>query len=404
MRARGRVAPGFEPVRDAFEQLLGGDGELGASLAVQVEGYLVVDLWGGFTDRWRRRRWRRRDLCNVTSCSKGVTAALLLRLVQQGVLALDAPVARYWEGFAQAGKEAISVRDLLNHRAGLAAVDAPVHTRDFETPARLAPKLARQAPLWEPGTAQGYGATSWGMYAGELVRRITGQHVGTALRRELTEPLGLDLFLGLPVSEHPRTVPIRMPRIRQSLRGLLPAAVQGRAGEGQQARRVLFRGSIAARAVANPQDLAGAGLRRLASPEIWQRELPWVGVMSTARALARLYGGLAGGEVDGRQVWDAGLLRGLHPRQSWSEDDLVYGKPLGFSQGFMKEETHLFSPHPETFGHTGISGALSFADPVVGMGFGFVPNQMQWQTSSPERRALVRAIYGCVGVTRWPSA
>jgi CubicO group peptidase (beta-lactamase class C family) len=397
---RGTVAPGFEPVREALAALVAGPDELGAGFAAVLDGRVVVDLVGGHLDRVGLRPWRPDQLCMVTSCSKGVLAAAVLATVREGRLGLDAPVAEFWPNFAAAGKAGITVRELLNHRAGLAAVDTPLLSSSFLQPAKVAFALERQAPLWAPGTAQGYGATAWGMYVGELLRRVWGAPVEQVVADLIAGPLQLDLHLGVPPALHGRVAPLHLPRVRRSLGGVVPAFLSGRPGEGVQARRVLVPGSIAARSVANPQDLAGVGLRRLGEPALWPIPLPWVGVQTTAASLARLYGSLATGRLEGREVWPANLLAPLWARQSWSGDDLVFGKPLGFSQGFMKEEPGLYGPHPEAFGHTGISGALSFADPVAGLGWAFVPNQMQWEVSSPARRELVRVLYRCVEASR----
>lgn len=391
MSVQGTVAPGFEAVREAFAALLARPDELGAGFAAELDGRLVVDLVGGTVDAAGRAPWRPDTLCMVTSCSKGVLAAAVLESVRRGALELDAPVCRWWTNFGAAGKAQITVRELLNHRAGLAAVEAPLRVDDFRRPERVAFALERQAPLWRPGEEQGYGPTAWGMYVGELLRRVWSQPVERVVAELIAGPLGLDLHLGVPVGEHGRVAPLHLPRVRRSLAGVVPAFLRGAEGEGRQARRVLVPGSIAAKAVANPLDLAGAGLVRLREPALWTAPLPWVGVQSTARSLARLYGALAG--AGGH--WPGALLEPLAARQSWSQDDLVFGKPLGFSQGFMKEEVGLYGPHAEAFGHTGISGALSFADPVLRLGWAFVPNQMHWEVSSVARRALVQVVYAC---------
>ncbi|WP_241777885.1 serine hydrolase domain-containing protein, partial [Streptomyces sp. CT34] len=199
---RGHCAAGFEGVRTAFERNFREHGEIGAAVAVTLEGEAVVDLWGGHTGADRSRAWERDTLVNVYSTSKGMTALCAHLLADRGELDLDAPVVRYWPEFGQAGKEDIPVRWLLSHRAGLIAPREPLspgRAYDWEY---VCGALAATPPWWEPGTAQGYHAVTFGYLVGEVVRRISGQSLGTFLRSEITGPLGARVFIGTPAEEH----------------------------------------------------------------------------------------------------------------------------------------------------------------------------------------------------------
>ena len=188
-------------VRDGFTENFAQQGEVGATVAVTVDGKPMVDLWAGHADAARTRPWTRDTIVNIASTTKGLTAICANRLVDRGLLDLDAPVARYWPEFAQAGKAAIPVHYLLSHRAGLPAIDEPLPTEAFYDWERITRALAAQKPWWEPGTQHGYHAFTFGWLVGEVVRRITGKSLGTYWREEVAEPLGLDCHIGL-AAEH----------------------------------------------------------------------------------------------------------------------------------------------------------------------------------------------------------
>lgn len=209
MNVDGTCDPRFRAVREAFCENFASRAELGAAVTVSVDGTLVVDLWGGIADKVSGRAWTRDTMVVVFSCTKAATALCAHMLVTRGALDLDAPVAHYWPEFAAAGKEAIPVRLLLNHQAGLAAVDDPLPVGalyDWDT---MAAALAAQAPHWEPGTAHGYHAVTFGWLVGEVVRRISGRSLGTFFRDEVAGPLGLDFWIGLPEALAARVAPIR---------------------------------------------------------------------------------------------------------------------------------------------------------------------------------------------------
>src|SRR5580700_9440573 len=188
----GTCDPRFRKVREAFAANFETAGEIGASVAMYIDGKQVVDLWGGYADKARTKPWTRDTLVNIYSTTKGLAAMCAHRLVDQGKLDLDAPVAKYWPEFAQAGKDKLPVKYLLSHRAGLPAVRKILDGDALFNWTTMTTALAEQEPWWEPGTAHGYHAVTFGYLVGEVIRRITGKSPGTYLRDELAGPLDLD--------------------------------------------------------------------------------------------------------------------------------------------------------------------------------------------------------------------
>lgn len=374
----GRVAPGFERVREVFAANFDERDERGASLCVDRRGERVVDLWGGDADRGRP--FTADTPCVLFSCTKGLVASCLLVLVERGDLDLDAVVQRYWPSL----RTRLTVRQLLNHRSGLVALDhLPMEA--LGEPEALAQLLEVQRPLWRPGQAQGYGAVTAGLYNAELLRRITTTTVGPFFKSEVAPDL--DLYIGLPREVEPaRLLPIGRSDI---VRGVVPTALAGTGMDSKLFRAAMSRGSATQRATSQPKELGARGLENFNRREILELELPWAGGVGTARGLATLYGRLARAEGP----WSAAVLRPLHARQSWARRDRVLRKSLGWSQGFLKEEPHLFSPNTESFGHPGAGGSFGFADPVEGLGLGFVTRKMGWRLRPHRARVLCRAIY-----------
>ncbi|MBF8192770.1 beta-lactamase family protein, partial [Nonomuraea sp. K274] len=190
--------PRFARVREVFERHFAEGEELGAAFAVYLDGELVVDLWDGVADRHTGRPWERDTPVFAYSCTKAIAATVLLRLADQGLVDVGAPVARVWPEFAAEGKAEITVEHLLTHQCGLPALEEPVPVEEFEDQAAIAARLARQAPIWEPGTAHGYHALTYGFLVGEVVRRVTGKSVGELVAAEIAGPQDLELWVGAP--------------------------------------------------------------------------------------------------------------------------------------------------------------------------------------------------------------
>lgn len=397
----GEVAPGFERVRRAFQESFHIHGEVGASLCVWREGRRVVDLWGGLADPAAGRAWEANTLTTSFSCTKGLVAACFLRLAAAGRFDYDAPLSRYWPELAapargaganaawEGARAGLTGRDLLNHRAGLLGLRAPLTLDELEDPARLSARLAAEPLSWAPGAAQGYHAVTYGLYAGELFRRAAGESVGSFLRREVAAPLKADVHLGLPDEHAARCAPIIPNAPRDVLLGILPSLLRGTT-EGRFFRGVLAGGD-AARAFGQPAALGARGIPNFNTPRVRRLELPWANAMVSARGLAAVYAGLLEGRVAPREA-----LEPLRARQSWSERDRVVGKPMGFSQGFLKESAGVFSPNPSSFGHPGAGGALGWCDPDAGLAIGYVMSRMGYHVRSPRALRLCEAIYACL--------
>lgn len=399
MEIHGHTSEGFGAVRQVFAENFERRGELGASVCVWHEGQKVVDLWGGHLDLDRTRDWQEDTMSMVFSSTKGLVALCFLLLADRGEMSYDDPVAKYWPEFAAAGKSGITIRTLLNHRAGLFAVDRAFALADLEDdPQKVATILAEQKPKWPAGRAQGYHGVTYGLYAAELFRRIAGQSLGAFLAEAIAGPLHADVYLGLPEEHHGRVSDLHSVTGRDKLLKIVPRLLFHRGTEGRVFRQVAM-GKETGQAFAYPAELGPQGIDNFNRPEVRRMELPWANAFANARGLARVYAALAcGGQIDKIRLVRTGSLKPLHARQSWSEQDRILRKPLGWSQGFLKEEDHMFSPNPESFGHPGAGGALGWSDPVAKVAIGYVPNKMAIHIRSPRARALASAVYDCVGL------
>ncbi|MFT4623018.1 MAG: CubicO group peptidase (beta-lactamase class C family) [Myxococcota bacterium] len=394
----GTVALGFEGVRSAFEANFQQRGEIGAALCVYHHGERVVDLWGGQSNRDAGTAWHGDTLSVAFSCTKGLVALMFTMLADRGELVLDAPIARYWPEFDVHGKGAITVRQWLNHRSGLSAIDAPLTLDDFTLPVKVEAACVAQKPLWSPGAHQGYAATAFGAFAQALFRRVARRSLGTFLQEEVAGPLGVDAFIGMP-PERDAEVATLYPYGRRTLLGrVVPELLTRRTPEGRVFRRVAIRRrSPAGRAFLNP-DMGRERFHLLNKPEYRRIELPWMNGVFSARALATIYSALAnGGSQGGVQLVTPAAIDPLTRRQSWSQRDRVLNKPLGFSQGFCKDELHLFSPNVEAFGHSGVGGSVGFADPRTGLSVAYIMNRLDWRLRSPRAITLCHAIYSAIG-------
>jgi CubicO group peptidase (beta-lactamase class C family) len=381
---QGRCDEKFAAVKAAFEANVRERDEIGAAVAVAYEGELVVDLWAGHADQERTRPWERDTLVNVYSTTKGMTALCAHRLVEEGRLDLDAPVADYWPGFAQAGKAQIPVRQLLCHQAGLAAVAKILPGEALYDWDAMCEALAAQEPWWEPGTAHGYHAVTFGWLVGEVVRRITGESLGTTFRKMFAEPLGLDFHIGLAEEEHGRVA---------ELVALDPTAPEAMDGEAAALAKAFLEEpeGVTARAFVNPPTMA-LGPNNAA----WRKaEIPGANGHGTARALATIYGHVALG--DGKVIGPESVER-CRAEHSFGPDR-VLGVTTRFGLGFMlpgstKEAGSTLGEG--SFGHPGAGGSLGIADPEARLGLGYVMNRMGPRILLDDRAiALTEAATAC---------
>jgi CubicO group peptidase (beta-lactamase class C family) len=374
----GSVAAGFEPVREAFAANFETRGEVGAACCVYVGGVPVVDVWGGTTTKDATQPYGANTLQMVASATKGAMAICAHRLAQRGELDLDAPVATYWPEFAAAGKADIPVRWLLSHQAGLPVVDGAVTLEDIIAWDPVVEAMARTAPVWEPGTAHGYHAITYGWLVGEVLARITGSSPGRLLAAEIAEPLGLDLHIGLPESEHDRVSPLE--------RYVPPP---GAAPDALTAR-LMDPADIAHRAFFLHTGLFGV----FNDPRLWRAELPAGNGMGTAHALARMYAACLG-EVDGVLLLEPDTLAAATTPQA-EGSDAVTGYETRYGLGFQLPFPYRPMSGDGAFGHYGLGGSVGFADPRRGFAFGYTVNRMgPGIPADPRSVALVNAVLGC---------
>lgn len=393
----GLVAPGYEPVREAFAENLARRGELGGAFAAYVGDEKVVDLWGGYRDVARTLPWAEETHVLVFSATKGVAAFTLAHLHTRGLLDYDAPVAAYWSEFAQGGKEHITVRQLLSHQAGLVLLDAPVDPSDLD---EMAAVIARAEPLWEPGTQHGYHAGTVGLAMQVLVYRIDPLHrtLGTYLQEEIARPLGAEFHIGLPPDfDVTRLAEMREFRPHEALfhLGDIPKGL----------RQVLFRPkSLFWRSMGEaPVDVNSEAYLRVENAS--------GNGVGTARGMARIYQ-LALGDAGSAESTTS--AHGAMPRLGSSTRSVLFAPPeepsrgrldavmnidAYYGLGFQKPDpsTGWFSPNPTAIGFMGASGALAFADPATGIAAAYVTNRMSpgTQINDPRERALREALYAC---------
>lgn len=376
MEVGGGVEPGFEPVREEFERNFAA---VGAACCVYVEGRPVVDLWGGTTAPDGDEPYTATTLQMVASATKAALAIVAHRLAERGELDLDAPVADYWPEFAVQGKEAIPVRWLLSHQAGLPAVRRVVTIDEIAAWDPAVAATAMEAPAWEPGTAHGYHALTYGWLVGEVVNRVTGSTCGRVFAEEVARPLGLDLHIGLPAAEHHRVAP------------LIPAPPPSDGVLDELTQRLLDPDELAHWAFLIPSGLFSL----MNDPVLWAAEVPAANGMGTAHALARMYAAVVG-EVDG--------VRLLHPdtvaavtQEQCRGIDRVTGYETAYASGFQLHFPYRPMAGPGSFGHYGLGGSVGFAHPGHGFTFGYAVNQMGPGTPADRRSVpLVAALLRCL--------
>ncbi|MFF4588823.1 serine hydrolase domain-containing protein [Streptomyces sp. NPDC001388] len=385
----GEVAPGFEPVREAFAANFERHGDIGAAVCVYHRGRPVVDLWGGTADPETGRPWTRDSLQLVYSATKGATATAAHLLAQRGTLDLDAPVAEYWPEFAANGKAEIPVRQLLSHQAGLVALDEPVPLADALTWHPMTTALAAQRPLWTPGTAHGYHGRTYGWLVGEVIRRVSGRTPGRFFADEIAAPLDLDLFIGLPASARDRVTRMAYQQPGVDLSTVPPEAVPEEYRDLVAA--LLDPDSLTNRAfaVTDPPEID------FNSPEVQAAELPSSNGICTARALARMYASLVG-EVDGVRLLTPETVAAAAEEQSAGPDRVVM-TPTRFASGYMLPTDTLPLTGPNAFGHPGRGGSLAFADPDHDLAFGYVMNHIIEDPTDARAGALVEAVRRSLG-------
>lgn len=369
----GVCAERFAGVRAAFEANFESGQELGARFCLVQAGEVVVDLWAGFADRQRTRAFDDRTLTAVFSTTKAVAALLIARLVDAGKLDYGQRVAEVWPEFGQAGKQDITVEQVMSHQEGLSGFPDEMDPALWFDWDAICEKLAAMAPLWPPGTASGYHPITFGYLAGEIFRRVDGRTMGTALREDLAGPLDLDLWIGLPDAQHGRVADLQRPNGLPNF------------GEVNAATKAAF--------LTPWSSPAGRGQAE------WRRiEIPSANGHATAQALARLMGALAnGGWLDGETILSPSLIAEAS-RERIHGQDLVLPFVMSWGAGFMRNApVKVWGPGEATFGHSGWGGSCAFADPETGLAGAYVMNKQSTDLIGDARaRRLIEAAYAAL--------
>ena len=348
------------------------DRDVDASAAVYLDGEPVVDLWGGSTDRTGTGPWERDTITCVFSTTKTMTALCVLVLADRGELDLEAPVCRYWPEFAAAGKEGVKVRHLLGHTAGLPRFEGPMATEEIYDWEAATARLAAQAPVWEPGTAHGYHALTFGYLVGEVIRRVDGRTVGTFLAEEVAGPLGADFHIGL-ATEHDR-------RVAASIADPDPALAK-------------LENDLLAQIWGEPAYDAGT-----AATAAWRRaEIPAANGYGNARSVAAVQFVLAcGGEARGvRLLSEAGCAAVFEEQANGS--DRCLGVPMRVGMGYgLPSPAMPLSPNARTCYWGGRGGSLVVVDLDARMAVAYVMNQMLVTLKDTRAASVVSAAYAAL--------
>ena len=361
-------------LRPLFEENFARFGELGAAVSIWQNGAPVLELHGGYRDAQRRTVWTPDTLVLFWSATKGLGSACLLHVLQEHQIGLERRVAEFWPAFTEGGKGEITLAQLLSHRAGLAAFDESVNVLDYAAVVRA---LEKQRPLWPPGTAHGYHARTFGFLLDELVRRIDSRSIGAYWREVFAEPLGLDIWIGLPAGENHRVATI------------YAAKASGTAPPDAFYRALSQTGTIQRKAFTSPHGLHTVSAMN--SPENRARAFVSFGGIGSAASLAKFYAMLANGGALGAQRFFSSETLARMTNTLASGLDRVFGITTAFSAGFMKDPNEtsrrIFGPSRLAFGHPGAGGSHAFADPENNLSFAYVMNQME-QKLLPNEKSL----------------
>ena len=377
---RARLDPLF---RENFEKF----GELGAAVSVWQNGKPILDLRGGFRDARREQAWEQDTVVLIWSATKGLGSACLLHALEENKIDIGQRVGEFWPEFSQAGKENITLAQLLSHQAGLAALDRKADILDYDA---VIDALEQQEPNWSPGSAHGYHARTFGFLLDELVRRISGTTLGNYWRKTFAQPLSLDLWIGLPEKENARVATMYPPKL-------------GKPPEPKQFYSdVATRGTFAHKVFTSPSGLNAVS--DMNKPEIRAKPIVSLGGIGSANSLAKFYAMLANdGRIDDQQFFSDKAISWMTTTLS-DGTDRVFQIPTAFSAGFMKDseksERKRFGRSAQLpvglgpFGHPGAGGSNGFADPENKISFAYVMNQME-QSVLPNEKSLrlVNATY-----------
>jgi CubicO group peptidase (beta-lactamase class C family) len=401
----------FQRLKPLFRENFEKFGELGAAVSIWQNGKPVVDLYGGFCDARHEEPWNADTLVLVWSATKGLGSACVLRVLQEHGVNIDTRVAEFWPEFAQAGKDRITLAQLLSHQAGLCALDTRVDILDYGAVIRA---LEVQKPLWSPGTAHGYHARTFGFLLDELVRRIAGKTLSRYWREVFAQPLDLDLWIGLPEEQNPRVATVYAAKSGR------PAEPKSRQSGSDFYLDLVTPGTLARKTFSSPYGLKSVS--RMNTSAVRAQPIVSFGGIGSASALAKFYSMLAnGGKLDGHTFFSEETIAWMTTALA-DGTDRVFQTPTAFSAGFMKDSMkaqgtavssppnektgrignrpslvarRMFGTSANAFGHPGAGGSHAFADPENRISFAYVMNQME-QSLLPNEKSLrlVDAIYG----------
>jgi CubicO group peptidase (beta-lactamase class C family) len=389
MSVQGHVSPGWERVADAFQRNFDSANELGAAVAVYQGAECVIDLWGGVADPHASAAWERDTVVPVFSTTKGAAAVCAHLLVERGELDLDTPVAHYWPEFAAAGKGKVPVRWLLTHQVGLPYTDKDLTFDDLRAVEPVIRALEELAPLWEPGSQVAYHAVTYGHLVGELVRRVTGQTLGSFFAEEIAQPLGLRAWIGL--AEDEQLALAQVERVRYEVPEHIATLMDATSSFG---RSITLGHALPFELVTGqPGDFND---RRLLAVELGGSSM-----VCDARSLAKLYAATVG-EVDGLRLLSDETVRQASVVQT--REVPYFGLPDTLGQLRLMDFALGFMPPPvlsegTTYGHGGAGGSLGFGALELGVGFGYVMNRMDAVAPDTRATSLIEAVLACSHAT-----
>lgn len=386
----GNVSKGFERVHDEFRTNFSQRGEIGAACAIYLEGEKIVDLWGGYRDREKTLPWEKETMVPVFSTSKGLSAMAMALAHSQGLLDFSEKISTYWPEFSQNGKEHITIKQLLDYRAGLPAIDHEITLdiiADFD---RLAKILEAQKPAWEPGTKQGYHCWNNQWYQSEIIRRVDPRHrsLGRFFHEEIAEPLELDFYIGLPekIGDDQLAELIPFPKIQMLFK--LPFSF---------VLTMLNPRSLASKTMLNPRFPSNHG--NFNKREVLSVEMGSGNGVGNARSIAKAFSEFAIGGTTlkiKKDILDAVYAPVALPDGQLA--DLILKIPMVFSMGFIKSAMNEpYGCNDKSFGSHGAGGSFGFGDPEKKVGFAYVMNKMVAGFSIDERGKVLRdAFYKCL--------
>jgi len=364
----GEVNPRFDSVRDAFVAAFEGKPDMGAALAIRVDGQEVVNLWGGLADSDTGTPWGEDTLSVIFSCTKGLSSIMAAQLVQSGDLSYQDKVSKYWPEFAAKGKQDVTVAQILSHRSGLSALRDPLSTAEMLDWDFVTQRLAGQKPLWTPGQGYAYYAITHGWLIGEVIRRITGLRVGEYFQQRIAGPVAAEAWIGLPAALNSRVANMQVgPTLRQLV-------------DDQAANRSAELADWLDRAMT----LGGALMPELVGPDagfnnalVQQAEIPGAGGIATASALAAIWSATITTTNGSRLLSDESVRLGTEVQSQGSPVWAVPGPWPRWGMGFQLDSDSRRYLGSTGFGHDGAGGQVAFADPEFGVGFAFITNQME---------------------------